>query len=158
MNPTMNLPQRPQRKADGQFAPEELERFFDNILSLLSNKQLDDYSNLPATIKKNLNASGSAPIYACRAWVNFNGTDTITIRGSGNVASITDIGTGQYYVNFITAMPDGNIACVVSTRRMSTWADGGDNCIVRSSSRGYVQHVENSTEVDSSHVFMAVFR
>ena len=71
MNPTMNLPQRPQRKADGQFAPEELERFFDNILSLLSNKQLDDYSNkenlqsnitdlsdnLPATIKKNLNAS-----------------------------------------------------------------------------------------------------
>ncbi len=57
-----------------------------------------------------LNASGSAPVYACRAWVNFNGQGTVAIRASGNVSSITDLGTGRYQVNFTTAMPDGNYA------------------------------------------------
>ena len=57
-----------------------------------------------------LNATGSAPIYACRAWVNFNGTGTVAIRASGNVSSITDNGTGNYTVNFTTAMPDTNYA------------------------------------------------
>ena len=52
--------------------------------------------------------SGSAPIYAARAWVNFNGTGTVAIRASGNVSSITDNGTGDYTVNFTTAMPDAN--------------------------------------------------
>jgi hypothetical protein len=52
--------------------------------------------------------SGSAPIYAARAWVNFNGTGTVAIRASGNVSSITDNGTGDYTVNFTNAMPDGN--------------------------------------------------
>jgi hypothetical protein len=58
--------------------------------------------------------SGSAPIYAARAWVNFNGTGTVAIRASGNVSSITDNGTGQYTVNFTTAMPDTNYAVVVT--------------------------------------------
>jgi hypothetical protein len=52
--------------------------------------------------------SGTAPIYAARAWVNFNGTGTVAIRASGNVSSITDNGTGDYTVNFTTAMPDVN--------------------------------------------------
>lgn len=59
-----------------------------------------------AEIKEALNASNGAPIYACRAWVNFNGTGTVAIRASGNVSSITDINTGYFRVNFTTAMPD----------------------------------------------------
>ena len=55
-----------------------------------------------------LNATGSAPLFACRAWVNFNGTGTVAIRASGNVSSITDNGTGDYTVNFTTAMQDVN--------------------------------------------------
>lgn len=52
---------------------------------------------------------GSAAIaYACRAWVNFNGTGTVAIRASGNVSSITDNGTGDYTVNLTNAMPDAN--------------------------------------------------
>jgi len=54
------------------------------------------------------NATGSAPVYACRAWVNFNGEGTVSIRESGNVSSITDNGAGDYTVNFATAMPDNN--------------------------------------------------
>ena len=56
--------------------------------------------------------SGSAPIYGARAWVNFNGTGTVAIRGSGNVSSITDNGTGDYTVNFTTAMPDADYSAV----------------------------------------------
>ena len=59
-----------------------------------------------------LNASGTAPIYACRAWVNFNGTGTVAILGSGNVSSITDNGVGDYTVNFTTAMQDANYSVV----------------------------------------------
>lgn len=55
------------------------------------------------------NASGSAPVYACRAWVSFNGTNG-TINASGNVSSVTDNGTGNFTANFTTAMPDANYA------------------------------------------------
>jgi hypothetical protein len=52
---------------------------------------------------------GSAAVaYGCRAWVNFNGTGTVSIRASGNVTSITDNSTGDYTVNFTNAMPDAN--------------------------------------------------
>jgi hypothetical protein len=50
----------------------------------------------------------SAVAYGCRAWVNFDGTGTPAIRGSGNVSSITDVNVGSYVVIFITAMPDAN--------------------------------------------------
>ena len=53
---------------------------------------------------------GTAPLYMCRAWVNFNGSGTVAIRGSGNVSSITDNGAGDYTVNFTTAMSDANYA------------------------------------------------
>ena len=52
----------------------------------------------------------AATAYGCRAWVNFNGTGTVAIRDDGNVSSITDNGTGDYTVNFSTAMPDANYA------------------------------------------------
>ena len=44
------------------------------------------------------------------AWVNFNGTGTVAIRSSYNVSSITDNGTGDYTVNFTTALADANYA------------------------------------------------
>jgi hypothetical protein len=50
-----------------------------------------------------------------KAWVNFNGEGTVSIRASFNVSSITDNGTGDYTVNFITALPDANYAAVIST-------------------------------------------
>jgi hypothetical protein len=76
---------------------------------------------------------GSAPSYACRAWVNFNGAGTVAIRESGNVSSITDNGTGNYTVNFTNAMPDANFSVVgmhgdvnagSSSTRVVTYATG----------------------------------
>ena len=92
---------------------------------------LPDSTGTIATAESTLtqfNASGSAPVYACRAWVNFNGTGTVAIRASGNVSSITDNGTGNYTVNFTTAMPDANyaLAGVLSSAAFSqTVAIGG---------------------------------
>lgn len=59
-------------------------------------------------------ASGSAPSYSVRAWANFNGVGSISIRGQGNVASITDNATGDYTINFATAMPDANYAVALT--------------------------------------------
>ena len=49
-----------------------------------------------------------------KAWVNFNGTGTVAIRASYNVSSITDNGTGDYTVNFTTALADANYCAVLS--------------------------------------------
>jgi hypothetical protein len=69
--------------------------------------------------KMNSGYGSAATAYGCRAWVNFNGTGTVAIRGSGNVSSITDNGTGDYTVNFSTAMPDANYATNVSADGLS---------------------------------------
>ena len=55
--------------------------------------------------------------YKCRAWVNFNGEGTVAIRASGGVSSITDNGTGDYSVNFTTAMVDANYCITCSATR-----------------------------------------
>ena len=56
-------------------------------------------------------AAGAASDGSVRAWVNFDGTTvTPTIRAAGNVSSVTKVGTGQYTVNFTTAMVDANYA------------------------------------------------
>jgi hypothetical protein len=60
------------------------------------------------------NASGSAPVYACRAWVSFDQTGTQTINASGNVSSLTDNGSGDTNVNFATNMSDTNYCVSLS--------------------------------------------
>ena len=50
----------------------------------------------------------------CKAWVRFTGSATPTINGSFNVSSITYNGTGDFSINFTTAMPDANYAAAIS--------------------------------------------
>jgi len=74
-------------------------------------------ANHPA-VKTAINSSGSAPIYACRAWVNFNGTsgtteDNKTIRAHGNVSSVYENTAGNYQINFVNSMPHENYAVAV---------------------------------------------
>ena len=68
--------------------------------------------------------SGTAPLYMCRAWVNFNGTGTVAIRASGNVSSITDNGTGDYTVNFTTALVDANYCASFAFSRQTDAPSG----------------------------------
>ena len=93
-------------------------------------------------VKKALNADNSPPIFACRAWVNFDGTKDTTgaastsntnrlIRGSGNVTSVLRNGTGDYTITFTTAMPDANYAiALVRDEGSSTVARGSSGVTV----------------------------
>lgn len=84
-------------------------------LATLSSVGTSEITNAAVTpAKLSGGQSGSAPAYAARAWVNFNGTGTVAIRSSGNVSSITDNGTGSYTVNFTTSMSDVNYSVAAS--------------------------------------------
>ena len=84
------------------------------------------WRNVAGTERARIDSSGnfymnsgygsSAAAYGCRAWVNFNGTTASpsTIRGSGNISSVTKNGTGDYTINFTNAMPDANYSTVVT--------------------------------------------
>ena len=57
--------------------------------------------------------AGSEEYFLVRAWVNFNGTGTVSIRGSGNVSSVSDYGSGNYGVNQSSGQVDANYAASV---------------------------------------------
>ena len=56
------------------------------------------------------NTSGTEKGQLVKAWVHFDGTGTVTINDHFNVSSITDIGTGNYKINFANALPNANYA------------------------------------------------
>ena len=108
-----------------------------------------------ATVPVNTVVNGSA-----KAWVNFNGTGTVAIRASFNVTSITDNGTGDYTVNFTTAMVDTSYAVTGTAgdhtggtqNRMTldpkVFATGSIRCNVDNS----------SSTIDVAAVSVAIFR
>tara|TARA_R110000782_G_scaffold133333_1_gene225712 strand:- start:264 stop:653 length:390 start_codon:yes stop_codon:yes gene_type:complete len=71
----------------------------------MSTIKTDNLQNVSGTASVPVNTvvNGSA-----KAWVNFNGTGTVAIRASFNVSSISDLGSGNYTVNFTSAMADAN--------------------------------------------------
>ena len=74
--------------------------------------------------------NGSTPVQIsqgrAKSWVNFNGSGTVAIRDSLNVSSITDNGSGDYSINFSTAMANSNYSAVVSHNHGSP-SNGGSN-------------------------------
>jgi hypothetical protein len=103
--------------------------------------------------------------YKCRAWVNFNGTGSVgsqTIRGSGNISSVTKNSTGIYTVNIDTDMPDANYAVTVSTGLASTGSGGTQNedTYVNTYLAGsfVITTSNNGTYTDMVFVAAAVFR
>jgi hypothetical protein len=100
-------------------------------------------------------ASGRA-----KAWVNFNGTSTVTIRASYNVSSITDNGTGNYTVNFGTAFADADYS------HNTTCVNDGVNDAIRISvtsaptTTAYRFFLSDAagTPKDSARVSVAIFR
>jgi len=82
---------------------------------LSANRTIDvSFSANESNVKTALNASGSASIYACRAWINFNGQGTVTINSSGNIQGLADNGnSGDYTITFANAMPTATYAVVV---------------------------------------------
>ena len=114
---------------------------------------LQDGSN---NLLMNSGYGSDAVAYGCRAWVNFNGTGTVAIRASGNVSSITDLGTGSYRINLTNAMPDTNYALV-----SGGWEPNAPMTIYtipRTTSTAEVQYYSSSTPTDDSNARLVLFR
>jgi len=98
----------------------------------------------------------------CKAWVNFNGTSTVAIRASYNVSSITDNGTGDYTVNFTTALADANYATVGTGSHES--ATTSDMRVVygtvrtASSARFITVYANGTASYDIPGIHVAIFR
>ena len=107
-------------------------------------------------------ASGSAPSYSARAWVNFNGTGTVAIRGSANVSSITDLGgSGLYAINFSAALSDANYAVAVGGSQdgfTSSAAHGIGVYGISTSSVSVACRSESNTYVDFQFVTAVILR
>lgn len=102
---------------------------------------------------------------SAKAWVNFNGTGTIAIRDSLNVASLTDNGVGNYTVNTVSAM--GSVGYVTTTEATldsttgsaSTWmvglfASSGTPILKTTSSAQFRTSTYTGIGYDASHVGM----
>ena len=102
-----------------------------------------------------------ATAYGCRAWVKFNGTGTPAINGSGNVTSITDNGTGDYTINFTTALADTNYSVVLGNNYSGTGAFSvvNPNTPIYSTTQVKLQIVDRTGAAqDTSIINAAIFR
>ena len=98
----------------------------------------------------------------CRAWVNFNGTGTVAIRGSFNVSSITDNGTGDYTINFTTAMPDANYSISGAVQANSTPTASGwqvlYNLAAPTTTACRIGTGSSASGTDCAYINVAIFR
>jgi hypothetical protein len=127
-----------------------------------NNTQVATTAMVHAAITNDLHVTGSAPMYACRAWVNFDGTQsTPAIRASGNVSSITKNGTGDYTVNFTIAMPDANYSASLSGGYPGNTGDQGLLMTAnasRSISSIRVAARNSNAYVDYLETYVSIFR
>lgn len=126
-------------------------------MSTLSIATIKSQNTLPPAVQ---NSSGTEIGTFCRAWVNFNGTGTVAIRASFNVSSITDNGTGDYTVNFTTAMTDANYGAFGQrSRAVSVVNNGFDESFAsRATSSSRWANVENGSLADASNIQVVIFR
>ena len=114
-----------------------------------------------------LNASGDAPMYACRAWVNFNGVtatidaDLTGVRGSGNIESVVKNGAGDYTINLTTELEDVNACPIVSMAQTSgTHTRNADVYMVSASAISIKTYGGGSSQLaeDATYISLSIFR
>jgi len=94
-----------------------------------------------------------------KAWINFNGTSSVAIGNSYNVASLTDNGAGDYTVNFATDITSAAYCAVGSSGAGATPAHN-KNLNVHTQAVGSVKVTTSTTDnvlTDCGTVNVAVF-
>lgn len=117
-----------------------------------------------STIQDTAGSNSSTPAAIAngiaKAWVNFNGTGTVAIRAQYNVSSITDNGTGDYTVNFTTAMADANYSVCGTTgtsfKGVTLSAPSPSAALTTSSCR--INASTPASEFDMATISVAIFR
>lgn len=98
-----------------------------------------------STIKvDNLQTTGGVGLYPARAWVNFNGIGTVSIRADGNVSSITDIGVGRFNVNFSSSLTSSDYSLNYDINTFATNNASINSCIEGYSSGSLVSLMTTS--------------
>ena len=93
-----------------------------------------------------------------KAWVQFAGNATPTINASFNVSSITYISTGQWTVNFTTAMSASSYAVNLSQGPNSASNYSSNIIITLTTTSVNVGHYEAATFANpSTSMFVSVF-
>ena len=112
-----------------------------------------------ANFKFNSGYGSVATAYGCRAWINYDGVGD-TIRGSGNVSSVTRNGTGDYQINFTTSMPDANYASNVTCNydNAGGMTDGAVGNQIASSVRVLCHDIAGGTKYNPYSIYVTVFR
>ena len=105
-----------------------------------------------------IGTGGISQARVAKAWVNFNGTGTVAINGSYNVSSITDDGTGDYDINFSTALADTNYAVVGTVGGANIVHFKRDQTETRTTSKAGVYSLNGSHALtDGNHIEAIVF-
>lgn len=105
------------------------------------------------------------PDFACRAWVNFNGTNG-AIRAAGNVSSVTRTAFAKYDANFSTPMPDPNFAGSGSAQKSDANDDaniivniGGNSGYTPVSTSARIRTFSSQVgNVESPYVYVSIHR
>jgi hypothetical protein len=100
----------------------------------------------------------------CKAWVNFDGyTVPGTIRSSYNVSSVTKNATGNYTINFTSAMSDTNYAVLGTTMNIAAMTVQVDSInwystpTTKTTSAVRVNCGTPSINYDCAQVYVAIF-
>jgi len=71
---------------------------------------------------------GGATFYTAKAWVNFTAYSSFSVRGSGNVSSVSDNGTGNFRVNYTNNLANSTYTALASAGNDATsYADGNQD-------------------------------
>lgn len=98
-----------------------------------------------------------------KAWVNFNGQGTVSIRDDYNVNTISDNGTGIYTVNFSSSMPNANYSTTAQVRACGIVAGlyievvGNSTCGAPTTSSTTVRVITSGGSLnDSNYVYITI--
>lgn len=91
------------------------------------------------------------------AWINYKGTATVSIRASYNVSSVTYNSTGDYTINFASALSDANYAAVVSGGNKSAGYTVGTKESPTTSSVSVLNSYPGIAVADATYVYVAIF-
>jgi hypothetical protein len=111
-----------------------------------------------------LTTTGTAAVFAARAWVNFASSGMI--RQEGNIWAVTRNNVGDYTITFNTSMPDTNYAVSGTSASNPGTAGANDLCVIGVESthvnignvRIYAGLAGGGNRRDSPHNFVVIHR